>query len=181
MMIVFRNTYVRILLTTGALALISPRALADEGGVNVWLQGTFGSFAAVPGQPGFSGAFIYYHTRVGGGADVSQARQINLGGVSTTATTTLNANLNASADLMLFAPSYTFATPVLGGQAAVSLTGIYGRTSTSLAGTLLAGVGGVSAERSGQIADAFTGLGDLPAGILEVERRCPQFHGLWNG
>ena len=62
---------------------------------------------------------------------------------------------------MFFAPSYTFATPVLGGQAAVSMTGIYGNTSTSLAGTLLAGVGGVTSERSGQIADAFTGFGDL--------------------
>ena len=34
MMIVFRNTYVRVLLTIGALALISPQALADEGGVS---------------------------------------------------------------------------------------------------------------------------------------------------
>ena len=161
MKIVFRNTYVRVLLTIGALALISPRARADEGGVSFWLPGTFGSLAATPGQPGFSGAIIYYPMSVRGGADVSQSRQITLGGVSTTATTTLNANLNASADLMLFAPSYTFATPVLGGQAAVSFTGIYGRTSTSLAGTLLAGVGGVTAERSGQIADAFTGFGDL--------------------
>ena len=60
MIIVFRNTYVRALLTIGVLALISPQAFADEGGVRFWLPATFGSLAAVPGQPGFSGAPSYH-------------------------------------------------------------------------------------------------------------------------
>lgn len=149
------------LLVIGALALASGRAVADEGGVSFWLPGTFGSLAAVPVQPGLSGAIIYYHTSVSAGGDVTAAREVQIGGSGVTVKANLNANLNATGDLFLLAPSYTFATPVLGGQAAVSMTGIYGRMDTSLAGTLWAGVGGVGIERSGQITDALTGFGDL--------------------
>ena len=40
--------------------------------------------------------------------------------------------------------------------------------STSIAGTLLAGVGGIGIERSGQISDALTGFGDLyPSATLK--------------
>ena len=45
-------------------------------------------------------------------------------------------------------PTYVFATPVLGGQASVSLLGAYGVVGTSLAGTLsgvLTGPGGNNA------------------------------------
>jgi hypothetical protein len=34
-----------------ACATVSPAALADEGGVSVWLPGQFGSLAAAPGEP----------------------------------------------------------------------------------------------------------------------------------
>ena len=149
------------LLLIGAFALAPQRAIADEGGVSFWLPGTFGSLAAVPGQPGLSAAMIYYHTTVSAGGDVSAAREVQIGGSAVTVKANLNANLNTTGDLFLLAPSYTFATPVLGGQAAVSMTGIYGRTSTAIAGTLLAGVGGINIERSGQISDALTGFGDL--------------------
>ena len=44
-----------------ACAVVSPPALADEGGVSVWLPGQFGSLAAVPGEPGWSLPMVYYH------------------------------------------------------------------------------------------------------------------------
>jgi hypothetical protein len=159
--IAIRLASVCSLLAIGAFVLVPQRAVADQSGVSFWLPGTFGSLAAVPVQPGLSAAMVYYHTTVSAGGDVSASREVQIGGTGVTVKANLNANLNATGDLVLFAPSYTFATPVLGGQAAVSLTGIYGRMNTSLAGTLWAGVGGIGIERSGQISDALTGVGDL--------------------
>ena len=55
-----------------------------------------------------------------------------------------------------------FATPFLGGQAAVGLMGIYGRTSTSLAGTLTGALatpfGTIPFLRSDSISDSVTGI-----------------------
>ena len=64
----FRSVSIR-----GALALIAvfatvEESLANEGGVSFWLPGLFGSLAAVPQQPGWSAALIYYHTSVSGEA-----------------------------------------------------------------------------------------------------------------
>jgi hypothetical protein len=42
-------------------------------------------------------------------------------------------NLDANADLQFVFPTYTFATPVLGGQASIGLLGAYGRNSVSVA------------------------------------------------
>src|ERR1700722_8291273 len=55
----------------GAFALLSQRAVADEGGVSFWLPGTYGSLAAVPAVPGWSfSAFSYYASvSAGGSAD----------------------------------------------------------------------------------------------------------------
>ena len=55
-------------------ALASPVA-ADEGGVSFWLPGTFGSLAAVPQQPGWSLATIFYGTSVSAGRDISLSRE----------------------------------------------------------------------------------------------------------
>jgi hypothetical protein len=149
------------LLTVGAFFLAPQRAIADQSGVSFWLPGTFGSLAAVPAQPGMSAAMVYYHTTLSAGGNVAAAREVQLGAVSATVNASLNANLNVNGDLILLAPTYTFATPVLGGQAAVSMTGIYGRMNTSLAGTIAAGVGGFGVQRSGEISDSLTGFGDL--------------------
>ena len=79
----------------------------------------------------------------------------------------VNANLRLDADgeLGMVIPSYVFATPILGGQAAVSLMGIYGRSGTSIAGTLdgvLTTPGGpIPFMRSGALSDAVWGFGDL--------------------
>jgi hypothetical protein len=43
------------------LALMTSKpSLADEGGNSLYLPGLFGSLAAVPGEPGWSAAFVYY-------------------------------------------------------------------------------------------------------------------------
>ena len=109
------------LLVLAALALAPSVAAADEGGVSFWLPGLFGSLAAAPQQPGSSFTTMYYHTTVSAGADVAFARQVTRGQLTANFTANLSANLNADADLGMAIPSYVFATPVLGGQAAVAL------------------------------------------------------------
>ena len=81
-------------------------------------------------------------------------------------TARLNANVNATGDLGFVIPSYVFATPVLGGQASVSLVSAYDVVSTTLAGQLagsLTGPGGGSIPfmRSDSFNDTTWGFGDL--------------------
>ncbi len=66
-------------LLLGICAGVPGIASADEGGVSFWLPGTFGSLAAVPQQPGWSFAGIYYHTSVSAGGDVAAAREVTIG------------------------------------------------------------------------------------------------------
>jgi hypothetical protein len=51
--------------------------------------------------------------------------------------------------------------PVLGGQLAVGMTGLFGRSAASLSGTLTAGFGAFAATRMGSIGDSVTSVGDL--------------------
>ena len=144
------------------LALSSQSARADEGGVSFWLPGLFGSLAAVPVTPGWSLASIYYHTSVGASGNVAAAKEVQIGRFPATVNVNLNANLNAQADLLILNPTYTFATPVLGGQFAVSVMGIYGRNNVGVDGSLTLGAAGVVlANRMGSISDSVTGFGDL--------------------
>ena len=157
-----------------ASVVFSHAALADEGGVSFWIPGFFGSLAATPQQPGFSVASIYYHTTVSAGADVARAREFTIGRIPANLSVNVSANLDARGDLGLVIPSYVFATPVLGGQAAVLLIGTYGRVSTSLAGTLTGALttpfGTIPFMRSDSISDSAWGFGDL----------VPQFSLRWN-
>src|SRR6267378_2753322 len=116
-------------------------AYADETGVSYWLPGQFSSLAATPQVPGWSMAAVYYHTTVEASGAVAAARQIQIGRFPANVNVNFNANLNAQADLLLLNPTYTFATPVLGGQLAIGVTGIFGRASTSIDGTLTTGFG----------------------------------------
>ena len=126
----------RVLLLLSACIIATFSAIndtrADEGGVSFWVPGLYGSLAATPQQPGWSLATIYYHAPVSAG----------------------DVNLTSKADLAFVIPTYVFATPVLGGQAAVSMMAVYGRDATSLA----------------SISDSVTGFGDLQ----------PQFSLRWN-
>src|SRR3982074_1733663 len=125
-------------LSIGMLASLPSVAHADESGISFWAPGFCGSLAATPQQPGWSLATIYYHTSVSAGADVARAREFTLGRVpaNLTVNANLNLSLNATGNLGFVIPSYVFETPVLGGQASVSLLAAYGVVGTSLAGTL---------------------------------------------
>ena len=136
-------------------------SLADESGTSFWLPGIFGSLAAAPGQPGWALATVYYHTSVSAGADVARSRELQIGNFNPNLNVTLNANLKANADLALLVPSYTFATPVLGGQLAVQMAAIVGNSSASVNGTLMASLPPFSLLRTDSIGDSVTGFGDL--------------------
>jgi hypothetical protein len=137
------------------------KALADESGVSYWLPGRFSSLAAVPQVPGWSMAAVYYHTTVEASGNVAAARQIQVGRIPANINVSLNASLSAQADLLLLNPTYTFATPVLGGQLAIGITGIFGRANTGIDGTLTAAVGPLVTTRTGSISDSLTSVGDL--------------------
>ena len=81
-------------------------------------------------------------------------------------------------DLAMVTPSYTFATPVLGGQAAIALTATYGRKRTTddviITTPLLVGPFAVTRSRFDTISDTVTGFGDLsPQVSLRWNSRCP--------
>jgi hypothetical protein len=120
---------------------------ADEGGVSFWLPGNFGSLAALPGEPGWSFAALYYHSFVSGGSneDFPQGGAIRVG-------------LDGRIDLLAFGPTYTFERPVLGGQMAVSLLGLFGNSEASVNETL-SGPGGNTI--SGAKSQSLTSYGDL--------------------
>ena len=154
--------FISLMAGSAVLALSPNMARADESGVSFWLPGLFGSLAAAPATPGWSLGSIYYHTSVSGGGNVAAAREIQIGRFTPNVNVSLNLNLNAQADLLLLAPTYTFATPVLGGQFAVSMMGLYGRNNVDLNGALTLGAAGmVLANRAGSLSDTTTGFGDL--------------------
>jgi hypothetical protein len=55
--------------------------------------------------------------------------------------------MKSPTDFVMVTPTYVFATPVLGGQAAVGMTALYGRNTTSVPATLT-GPGGASISGS---------------------------------
>jgi hypothetical protein len=144
-----------------AIALSSHGVRADEDGVSFWLPGQFGSLAAAPQQPGWSFAGIYYHTSVSAGSDVATAREIAIGRFNPTLNLNLSGSLHSNADLALGNATYVFASPVLGGQAALGLTSIFGRNDTSIDATVTGGLGPFGFTRSASFADSLTAFGDL--------------------
>jgi hypothetical protein len=149
------------LLCLSMLSASASVAVADESGVSFWLPGIYGSLAATPTTPGWAVASVYYHTSVNAGADVARAREIQIGAFNPALNVSLNASLNARADLALLVPSYTFATPVFGGQLSVQMASIVGPTNASLAGTLTASLPPFSLLRTDSLSDTVTGFGDL--------------------
>lgn len=150
-----------LLAATLALVFSSQMSRADESGISFWLPGLYGSLAATPATPGWSVAAIYYHTSVAASGAAAASREFQVGRFSPTVNIDLNVALRGQADLMFIAPTYTFATPVLGGQLSATLASVYGRNSASLAGTLTAAVGPIVTTRNGFLEDALVSYGDL--------------------
>src|SRR3984957_10042307 len=123
-------------ITLAAVISVPKYAFADEGGVSFWIPGFFGSLAAAPQQPGWSLATINYYTNVSAGGNVALAREFEIRNLPANIQAQINASLHANADIGMVIPTYVFATPVLGGQASVSMIAGYGAMNTSLNGTV---------------------------------------------
>lgn len=135
---------------------ISETSHADEGGVSFWLPGLFGSMAATPATPGWAWTQLYYHTEVKGGGGA----QFKIGG-------SVVVGLKGEGNLTMFGPTYTFADPFMGGQAAFSLFGLGGKNAASIAATLIGPNGNpISFSR----AESLMSFGDV----------VPQFSVKWN-
>lgn len=129
------------------LGLAVGTAAADEGGVSFWLPGIYSSLAAVPTSPGWSLGAMYFHSF----ASAGRSKEFRVG-------SRLTAGLQAKPDLLFLWPSYAFSTPVLGGQAALGLAGVYGRSKVSVDATLS---GPRGRTLSGNQSDSLTGFGDM--------------------
>ena len=139
-------------------------SLADEGGVSFWVPGFFGSLAAAPQVPGFSFANVLYYSQVSAGGNVAFAKQVPLGNINVNFNGNFNANVHGSAEpLYLAVPGYTFATPVLGGQANISAAIPYGRIQSSVDATIAGnlGLGGPGFTIGRGLTEAVTGIGDI--------------------
>jgi hypothetical protein len=115
--------------------------------VSFWLPGQYGSFAAVPSDPGWSFENSYYHAS----AEASRGISFERGGA-------IQAGMKSPSDFFMFTPSYAFKTPIFGAQAAFGTTILYGKNATSVSATLT-GPGGNSI--SGSRSDEVVGFGDL--------------------
>ena len=133
---------------------------ADQGGGSFWFPGQFASLAAVQQTPGWALSEIYYHSSVAAGGSAAAASDPD-GRIPTNVNVNLNLSLSGRADLVALTPSYTFATPVLGGQLVGGIAGQYGRAATSIAGTLTAIAGPMVVTRSGMLEGSLTSYGDL--------------------
>lgn len=150
-----------VALVVASLPLSAQLAHADEAGVSFWLPGQIGSLAAVPATPGWSLGTAYYHSSVAAAGTVAAARQIEIGRLPASLNISLEAALKARGDQFFLAPTYAFATPVLGGQLAIGMAGLFSRTDASISGTLTAQLGATAATRTGTISDTLTSVGDL--------------------
>ena len=150
-----------IAIAIGLAALLPGSVHADENGFSFWLPGQFGSLAAAPGVPGWAMAEVYYHTTVSASGAVAAARQIQVGRIPANVNVSLNASLTGKADAILLNPTYTFATPVLGGQLTLGMVGVFARLAAGIDGTLTTVIGPVVGTRTGSIGDSLTSVGDL--------------------
>jgi hypothetical protein len=159
-----------------AVAGFSTSAAADEGGSSFWQPGTYDSLAAVPEQPGWSLSVGYYHSAASAGATVAAAREIRVGALDPNLSLNLAATTRQFFDSINISPGYVFATPVLGGQASVSVATALARSSTDVTGTLTASLGPLLAVRSASISDSIVGFGDLaPLATLKWNRGVDNF------
>jgi hypothetical protein len=150
-----------VVVTAITCGLLPQPSRADQGGIGFWLPGTFGSLAATPMQPGLSMSALYLHSSVSAGGDVAASRTIGFPNRPVNLTVDLNAQIKGTADVVAFGPTYVFATPVLGGQFAITALGIVGHQQANIDATITGALGpiGFAAERS--ISDSRTAFGDV--------------------
>ena len=133
--------------------------------------------AAAPQVPGWALAIVNLYTPVSANGNVGAAREVTINKFSGVVSVNLNVNLKANPDLVLVNPAYVFATPVLGGQFALSMAGAYGRSIADLNGTLtVTGPLGGTLMRQGSTEDGRDGFSDLyPSATLRWNRGVNNF------
>jgi hypothetical protein len=125
-----------------AAFLPSSAALADAGGLSFWLPGAFGSLAATPTVPGWAYTTIYLHLQSSAGAQANFVTSSGGRGA-------IVVGLTDHADALVQGITYTFAPPVLGGQAAFTVLGAPGNVGVGVGATLTGPAGNaVSGARS---------------------------------
>jgi hypothetical protein len=134
---------------------------ADQGGISFWLPGTFGSLAAAPLEPGWSLGLLYLHSAVSGGGNVAASRAINLPNRTVNLSVNLDAKLKGVADIGAISPTYVFATPVLGGQFALTGLAIVGHQHASIDANITGALGPIGFATQRSFSDSLTGVGDL--------------------
>ena len=144
-----------------ALVLCADVSHADQGGSSFWFPGQFASLVAMQQTPGWALSVIDYHSGVAATGGAAAAKEILAGKIPANVNVNLNLSLSGRADLVALAPSYTFATPVLGGQLVVGMSGQYGRAAARIAGTLTAIAGPIVVTRTGMLEGSLTSYGDL--------------------
>jgi hypothetical protein len=149
------------LVAIATLILYPTTSRADEGGVSFWLPGQYSSLAAAPQVPGWAMGVVYLHSNVAVSGGVAASKEITVGGIPANVNVNLNLSLSGQGDLVVLSPTYTFATPVLGGQLSLGVASWFGKSSASIAGTLTATAGPIVATRSGILEDSLTSYGDV--------------------
>ena len=177
-MVAIQSNFRRIgcALTIAGLGLAPEISRADEGGVSFWLPGQYASLAAAPEVPGWALGVIYYHTNVSASGNVAASKEIIAGRIPASVNVNLNLSLAGQGDLIVLAPTYTFAQPVLGGQLSLGVSSWFGRNAASIAGTLTVASGSVFATRTGMLEDSLTSYGDIvPTATLRWNRGVNNF------
>ncbi len=116
-------------------------------------------------EPGLTMTAIYYRPSVSSGKEVAQAERVRIRGRPAQLSSVTDENTSTTKDQGMVTPTYTFATPVLGGQANVSVTAVYS-TNTSIlneirgAGLRVRSVAALSILKE-TTSDTVTGFGDM--------------------
>jgi len=124
------------------LSVIATSALGDEGGVSFWLPGQYGSFAAVPPEPGFSMPLVsyYYSGSASGNRVLTSGNDVRLG-------------LETDFFGQFIVPTYVPDTTILGGQTSLSFAVMPAHNSVSADLTV--------GSLGGAVSDSTTGFGDI--------------------
>ena len=154
-----------VALASMSISVVAAPCLADDGGVSFWLPGSYGSLAAVSAVPGWSLSVTDYYAAASAGASVARSREIETSRFPVGLSATVNANYSDRLGGVYVEPTYVFATPVFGGQAAIGVSASYGRDAGSLMGTLTGSLtaGGVTVPfaRSDAVGQSVWGFEDL--------------------
>ena len=112
-------------------------------------------------QPGLSMSTLYLHSFVSAGGDVAASRTIGFPNRPVNLSVDLNAQIKGTADVVAFGPTYVFATPVLGGQFAITALGIVGHQQANVDATVTGALGPIGFAAAGSISDSRTAFGDV--------------------